>query len=139
MCPPSPWPQYDGGAGWTGARCSDERCARGSIGRDAFLRERDKGAPTRGLVQFALEDPQPLAYHEKPIWREGEMVGRATSGMYGHTLGRAIALGYVEHPDGVTPEYVESGRREIEIACERSAARASLRPMYDPRSERIKA
>ena len=107
------------------------------IGRDALLRQKERGL-TKRLVQFALEDPDPLLYHNEPIYRDGEIVGRVTSGNYGHALGRAIGLGYVTNPDGVGKEFIESGRFEIEVACERVPATASLRPLYDPKSERVK-
>ena len=42
---------------------------------------------------FVLDDPEPLLYHDEPIWRDGALVGRITSGAYGHTLGRAVGLG----------------------------------------------
>ena len=51
----------------------------------------------------------------------------------------AGALGYVEHPGGVTRDLLAGARIEVEIACERYPARASLRPLYDPRSERVRA
>ena len=108
------------------------------IGRDALLRQKDNGVKKR-LVQFALEDPEPLLYHNEPVLRDGEMVGYLTSGNYGHHLGRAIGLGYVGHPDGVDADFVDSGSYEIEVAGERFAARASLRPLYDPKAERVKA
>jgi 4-methylaminobutanoate oxidase (formaldehyde-forming) len=108
------------------------------IGRDALLRQKEAGLKKR-LVQFALEDPEPLLYHNEPIYRDGEIVGYTTSGNYGHHLGAAIALGYVNHPDGVDAEFVNSGRYEIEVACERFPARASLRPLYDPKAERIRS
>jgi 4-methylaminobutanoate oxidase (formaldehyde-forming) len=107
------------------------------IGRDALLRQKDNGVKKR-LVQFALEDPEPLLYHNEPVTRDGELAGYLTSGNYGHHLGRAIGLGYISHPDGVDAEFVESGRYEIEIAGERFAARASLRPLYDPKAARVK-
>ncbi|MCH7807051.1 MAG: hypothetical protein IH995_07915 [Proteobacteria bacterium] len=69
---------------------------------------------------------------------DGETVGYLTSGNYGHHLGRAIGLGYVAREGGVDAEFVKSGNYEIEIAGERYAATASLRPMYDPTSERMK-
>ena len=107
------------------------------IGRDALLRQKEAGL-TKRLVQFALEDPEPLLYHNEPIFRDGVVVGQLESGNYGHHLGRAIGLGYVSHPDGVDAEFVNSGAYEIEVAGTRHAARASLRPLYDPKSERIK-
>ena len=108
------------------------------IGRDALLRLKEEGL-TRRLVQFALEDPSSLLYHNEPIYRDGEIVGHITSGNYGHTLGRAVGLGYVHHPDGVTRDIIRSGSYEIEVACERIPARASLRPLYDPDNKRIRA
>ncbi len=108
------------------------------IGRDALLEQKGKGV-TKRMVQFALEDPEPLLYHNEPIYRDGEIVGRVTSGNYGHHLGAAIGMGYVTHPDGVNADFVKSGSYEIEVACERFPAKASLRPLYDPKSERPKA
>ena len=107
------------------------------LGREVLLEQKHKGVKKR-LVQFVLEDPEVLLYHNEPIWRDKEIVGFITSGMFGHTLGAAIGLGYVNHADGVTPEYIQSGRYEIEVAGERIPARASLRPLYDPENERIK-
>jgi 4-methylaminobutanoate oxidase (formaldehyde-forming) len=107
------------------------------IGRDAVLRQRETGVSKR-MVQFALEDPEPLLYHYEPIFRDGRLVGHVTSAAYGHTLGRAVALGYVTDPDGVTPEFVNSGKYEIEIALKRHPAKASLRPIYDPTSARMR-
>jgi heterotetrameric sarcosine oxidase gamma subunit len=108
------------------------------IGRSALLRQRDERL-TKRLVQFALDDPEPLLYQNEPIWRDGRLVGRTTSGAYGHHLGRAVALGYVHDDGGVDSSFVKSVRYEIEVAGVRHAATASLEPLYDPRSLRIKA
>jgi 4-methylaminobutanoate oxidase (formaldehyde-forming) len=111
----------------------------GFIGRDALLRRRDEGIGRR-LVQLVLEDPEPLVYRAEPIWRDGTMVGTVTTGMFGHTVGRAVALGYVGRSDGpVTPEWIEAGSYEIEVAWERMPARVHLRPVYDPEGLRVRA
>jgi 4-methylaminobutanoate oxidase (formaldehyde-forming) len=107
------------------------------IGRDALLAQRDTPL-TKRLVVFTLDDAEPLLYHDEPIWRDGELVGRITSGAYGHTLGRSIGLGYVRHAGGVDDRYLDSGRWEVEIACERFPARARLSPPYDPKSLRVR-
>lgn len=111
----------------------------GFIGREALLRQRDAGLRRR-LVTFTLDDPEPLLYHNEPIWRDGTLVGRTTSGWYGHTLGRSIALGYVEAdaPGGATRDWLLGGRYKIEIATERFAATPTLRPPYDPDGGRIR-
>jgi 4-methylaminobutanoate oxidase (formaldehyde-forming) len=112
----------------------------GFIGRDAALRQRESGLRRR-LVVFALDDPEPLLSHNEPIWRDGALCGWITSAAYGHTVGRSIGMGYVAHPHGgvVTPEWVGTGRYELEIADVRTPARASLRAFYDPANERIRS
>jgi 4-methylaminobutanoate oxidase (formaldehyde-forming) len=106
-------------------------------GREALLRQRE--APLgRRLVVFALDEPEPLLLGDEPIWRDGELVGRITSGAYGHTLGRSVGLGYVAHPGGVDAAFVRTGRWELEIATERFSARAALEPLYDPTSARVR-
>jgi len=109
----------------------------GFIGRDALLKQKAAGVRKR-LVQFLLSDPEPLLYHNEPIYRDGEMVGYTSSAMYGHTLGGAVALGYVNHPEGVDAAFIKGGRYEIEVAGRRYPATASLQPMYDPKSQRIR-
>ena len=79
-----------------------------------------------------------MLYHNEPIWRDGEIVGYVSSGMYGHTLGAAVGLGYVSHPGGTSDEFIHSGAYEIEVACERVPARASLSPFYDPDGLRVR-
>ena len=110
----------------------------GFVGREALLRQKERGL-TRRLVQFVMEDVEPLLYHNEPILRDGEIVGRITSGMFGHTIGRAIGLGYVENGgDAVTPEFIQSSQFEIEVAGARFRAKASLKPLYDPENLRVK-
>ena len=110
----------------------------GFIGREALLKQKENGVNKR-FVQFLLENRQPLLYHNEPIWRDGMLAGYVRSGMYGHTLDGAVGLGYIEHPDGVDLDYLMSGAYEIEVAGELYPAKPSLQPLYDPRSERIKA
>ena len=106
------------------------------IGRDAVLRKKDEGLSAR-LLQFRLTDPEPLLYHNEPILRDGEIVGYLSSGAYGHHLGGAMGLGYVPCR-GEMAAQVLSSRYEIDVAGTRVAAEASLKPMYDPASERVK-
>ncbi len=109
------------------------------LGREALLRQRRDGLRRR-LAGFALETPERLLYHNEPIWRDGVLVGKISSGMFGHTLGVALGLGYLERAgdEPITAEWIGSGRYEIEVAAERVPARVSLRPFYDPAGERVK-
>ena len=108
------------------------------IGREALLRQREAPLGKR-LLAFTLDDPEPLLFGNEPVWRDGTLVGRTTSGAYGHTLGRAVALGYVHHPAGVDDPYVSAGGWELEVAGERVRAAAHLRPPYDPTGARPRA
>ena len=110
----------------------------GFIGKEALLKQREEGVRVR-LVQFLLEDPKPLLHAEEPIYRNGVRVGYIKAGGYGHTLGGAVGLGPVENADGVTPDFIKSGSYEIEVSGTRYPARASLRPLYDPKGERIRS
>jgi glycine cleavage system T protein len=109
----------------------------GFVGREALLRQREKPLARR-LVMFTLDDPEPLLLGDEPIWRDGVLVGRITSGAHGHTLGRAVGMGYVADAGGVDAAFVASGRWELEIATERLPARARLQPPYDPTSSRVR-
>ncbi len=106
------------------------------IGRDAVLRKKDEGLRMR-LVQFCLKDPEPLLFHNEPILRDGEVVGYLTSGNYGHALGAALGMGYVPCVGETTADMLNS-TYEIDVAGARIAAEPSLRPFYDPKSERMR-
>ncbi|WP_339765884.1 FAD-dependent oxidoreductase [uncultured Hoeflea sp.] len=106
------------------------------IGRDAVLAKREQGL-SRRLVQFQLKDPEPLLFHNEVIVRDGQIVSIITSGNYGHHLGGAIGLGYVPCK-GESPEEMLASTYEIEIAGERHSATASLKPLYDPGSLRVR-
>ena len=106
------------------------------IGREAVLRKREAGLERR-LLQFRLKDPEPLLFHNEAVLRDGKIVSFVTSGNYGHHLGGAIGLGYVPCK-GEKAESVLSSDYEIEIAGERHAAEVSLKPLYDPISERVR-
>ena len=107
------------------------------IGRAAFLTAREAGSQDRRLVQFVLENPEPLLYHNEPIVMNGDVVGFLSSGMYGHSMGAAIGMGYV-NAQGLNAEILESADFEIEVATVRHRARASLRALYDPTGGRMR-
>ena len=106
------------------------------IGRDAVLAKREAGLERR-LVQFRLSDPEPMLYHNEPILRDGAIVGHLTSGAYGHHLGGAIGMGYVPCA-GESADQVLASAYEIDVAGTRVRAEASLRPLYDPASARMR-
>jgi len=121
----------EAGLGFTVSRKKPE-----FIGREAVLRKEQAGLDRR-MVQFRLKDPEPLLFHNEAIVQDGSIVGPVTSGNYGHFLGGAIGLGYVP-ARGRTDEEILASRYEIEVAGQRHEAVASLAPMHDPKSERVR-
>lgn len=112
----------------------------GFIGREALLRQKAEGPVTRRLVQLRLPDgpDAPMLFHQEPILRDGVIVGSVTSGAFGHRIGASLGMGYVSCDDGVTNEWLASGRMEIEVAWKRYPIQAQLRPWYDPSGERLR-
>ncbi|PYG30528.1 GcvT family protein [Pelagimonas varians] len=106
------------------------------IGREAVIARKETG-PQNRLVQFRLTDPEPMLYHNEPVLRDGEIVGYLSSGNYGHTLGGAMGLGYVPCAGEKAADVLASSY-EIDVMGTRVKAEASLKPMYDPKSERVK-
>jgi len=109
----------------------------GFIGRDALLAQKETGVDRR-LVQFKLDDPEPLLYHDNPIFRDGELVGNTTSGNYGHTVGSALAMGYVKSPIDMPRAEVVEAKFELQVNGVWVPATANYRPFYDPQSLRVR-
>ena len=74
---------------------------------------------------------------------KGNLAGSVTSAGYGHTLGRAVAMGYLRLPEtartGIDARFVTDAKFELEIAGDRFTARGSLRAPYDPQALRVKS
>lgn len=113
----------------------------GFRGREALLVQRDLPRSKR-LIQFRLDDPDRLLHHDEPIFRDGVLVGRTSSGMWSYTEGACLAMGYLVRDDGsgegVTQEWLDEGHFEIEVATVRVPASTSIRSFYDPRNTRVR-
>jgi 4-methylaminobutanoate oxidase (formaldehyde-forming) len=106
------------------------------LGREALLAQKD-GILTKRLVTFVLQEPEAMLWGNEPIFGDGKIIGYTTSGAYGHSVGGAIAMGYVNHPHGINPEFIKSTQFEIDVDGRRIPAAANLRSPYDPARKRI--
>jgi glycine cleavage system aminomethyltransferase T/glycine/D-amino acid oxidase-like deaminating enzyme len=111
----------------------------GFIGREAALRQKAAGTPKRRLVQILVKDPEPLLFHAEVVHRNGKPIGYVRAASYGHTVGGAVGLAMVEADRPIDAAWLNDARWEVDIAGQRYPATVSLRPLYDPRMERIKA
>ena len=107
------------------------------IGRAAL--EAQRALPrTKRLIQLRIEDPDLLTYHDEPLYRDGAVVGRISSSMWSATQDRCCAMGYVEHAEAVTRDWLDSGTWETSIAGRRVPVSTSIRSWFDPTNQRPK-
>ncbi len=108
------------------------------IGKNAVEIKKQEGVEKR-LMQFVLNDPEPLLYHNEPIIKDDRIVGYLTSGNFGHHLGSSVGMGYVTcKQKGESPEEHLKGNYMIDVAGKRYSATAYLKPAYDPLSNNVK-
>jgi 4-methylaminobutanoate oxidase (formaldehyde-forming) len=106
-------------------------------GRDAVERQLTGGVK-KMLACFVPDDPDIVLLGRETIYRDGKRVGWLSSGGFGYTIGKAIGYGYVRDVEGVTEDFVLSGKYELDVARERVPCSVSLKPLYDPEMKRVK-
>jgi len=108
------------------------------LGREA-VEKAAAGSLKKRLATFTVPDPAISLYGRETIYRNGERVGYLTSGGWGYTVGANIGMGYVRNPAGVSDDFLQTGKYELEVATVRVPASLHMGPLYDPKGERIKA
>ncbi|MGB5133163.1 MAG: aminomethyltransferase family protein, partial [Steroidobacteraceae bacterium] len=105
------------------------------IGREALKKQLAAGVPNRFVTVevHGVTDADPLG--NEPLFDDrGTMIGRATSGYYGHVLKKSLAIGYVQ------PGFTAAGTRlQIEILGEKKAATVLVDSPYDPENRDLRA
>jgi dimethylglycine dehydrogenase len=102
------------------------------VGREAAAKLRDQPC-SHVLATLVVDAGDADAVGDEPVFSEDRVVGFVTSGGYGHTVGKSIALAYLE-PDFATPDAALA----VEILGERRSARVSAEPLYDPLGARMR-
>jgi dimethylglycine dehydrogenase len=103
------------------------------IGREAAMAEQASGGERR-LITLDVSTRDADAIGDEPIWHDGRVVGWVTSGGYGHSVQKSLALGYVER------EVAEQTHGfEVELLGERCAAVRLHCPAFDPDGSRMRA
>jgi len=97
------------------------------VGREAALLDREAKHEHK-LVALEIDSSDADAWGYEPIWFKDELAGYVTSGAYGHTVRKSLALGYVKTP------FLESSDSEfsVHIVDERRPARIISEPPHDP-------
>ena len=111
----------------------------GFIGRAAVASRLAARPLNRRLVQILVNDPEPLMFHAEVVHRNGVPRGYVRAASYGFTLGGTVGLVMIEADEPVSRDYLETEDWEVDIAGTRYPATVSIAPLYDPRSERVRA
>ncbi|MEX2406043.1 MAG: glycine cleavage T C-terminal barrel domain-containing protein, partial [Actinomycetota bacterium] len=102
------------------------------VGRDAIERLRAEGVRRR-LRCLVLSDARAMCLGNEPVFSDGEVVARVTSGGIGYALGTSIALAYLPVDLATTGTPLS-----IDVFGERVPAAVADDPLYDPKGERIR-
>ena len=115
------------------------------IGREALLKQKEAGVKQLlGIFSIDLQDDTTtLPWGNESIYRNGEFAGYVTSAGFGHTLNKAVCMGYIcapgksgaagKEPAGgkstvVSRQYLKEGNYEIEINGELWPASLHMTP-----------
>ncbi len=104
------------------------------IGREAALADRET-EPEHRLVTLEIDSSDADAWGYEPIWCEDEYAGFVTSGAYGHTVRKSLALAYLK------TQFLESSSNEfsVHIVDERRPATIISGASYDPSGSRMRS
>jgi len=97
------------------------------IGKAAVVAERDGNGPAQRVVTLEIDSTDADATGFEPVWSKGEMVGFVTSGGYGHTIGKSMAMAMV-NTDHCTPDT----QLQVHIVGVEKAAKVIAASPYDP-------
>ncbi len=104
------------------------------VGRKGALAERDGPAPSHRLVTLEVDALDADASGYEPVWRDGSRVGFVTSGGYGHTVGKSLAMALI------VPEAASVGSElTVHIVGVERKARVIPPSPYDPAGKAMRA
>ena len=88
--------------------------------------------PTRRLAWFTA-GPEPTLHGGEVVFAGERVLGRVTSGGFGHTVGRNLFCAYIAADEPASADIT------IEVMGERHPAMRHTRPLYDPERKTILA
>jgi len=104
------------------------------LGRKAALAESEGPPPEHELVTLEIDALDADATGYEPVWRSGAIVGFVTSGGFGHTIGKSLAMALV------APEAAEIGLEvSVHIVGAERKARVIAPSPYDPAGKAMRA
>ena len=103
------------------------------IGREALTQQQRRGETPPRLVTLVVDAGDADASGDDCIWNSEQVVGRVTSGGWGHRVDRSLALGYIDS------KLSEPGTRvAVEILGDKRPATVVETPYYDPQNKKLR-
>ena len=103
------------------------------VGREAALAERDGNGPSSRLVTLEIDADDADASGYEPVWSGDKLVGFVTSGGYGHTTQKSLAMALVD--TGHTDEGTEL---KVHVVGKERAAKVIAASPYDPSGQAMR-
>ena len=103
------------------------------IGKQAAIDERERKSD-RVVVTLGVDATDADASGYEPVWRDGKLVGYVTSGGYGHTVGKSLAMALIDR-DAST----EGTRLSVHIVGQERSAQVLAPSSYDPSSTAMRS
>ncbi len=94
------------------------------LGKKALLKIKDK-KQIKKFIMLTLKESkpgEPLILHDEPIYLDGKIIGRTTSGNYSFNFNKNLAFGYVK----INEELNSIKNKLIEIEIEKTKYRAEI-------------
>lgn len=103
------------------------------VGRAAALAERDGDGPNALIVTLEVDAGDADASGFEPVWKDGRRVGFITSGGYGHTAGKSLAMAMLDRDSAA-----QGTELTTHIVGEERAARVIAPSPYDPQGKAMR-
>ncbi len=104
------------------------------VGRDAALKEREGNGPERQVVTLEVDALDADASGFEPVWSGDKLIGFVTSGGYGHTIGKSLAMAMIDSDKAG----VGTALKVHIVGVERAAKVIAASP-YDPEGKAMRA
>jgi len=103
------------------------------IGREAALKERDGEGSAQVVVTLEVDSKDADCSGYEPVWQNGKRVGYVTSGGYGHTIGKSLAMAMVDRASAA-----EGSELSVHVVGVECPARVIPASPYDPEGKAMR-
>ena len=103
------------------------------IGKEAAQQERDEAQSKQVIVTMEIDSEDADASGYEPIWKDGNIVGFVTSGGYGHTVKKSLAMAMLNRDCAA-----EGTELTIHIVGVEKTARVISASPYDPKGQAMR-